>query len=115
MSGLTTADLDREAERHEHVSGYSPNVGDAPGFCRRCDKEWPCLGVDIIAAARLPVAIDELPLPEGWTLTVERMSHGRYMAWAEPMHDRNNRMTGATGPTMLAAVLALGVALRSRA
>lgn len=69
---------------------------------------------DVVEAARLQVASDELPLPEGWTFTVERMSHDRWMAWAEPMHDRNARICGATGPTMLAAVLALDVALRSR-
>jgi hypothetical protein len=65
----------------------------------------------LVELARLQVALNECEAPDGWTLTWQRMSAGRYMAWAEPMHNRDARICGATAATAPAALLALRDAL----
>ena len=122
MSGLTTADLD------EMALGHGPNQAEYGGLaCPGHDpsEPWPCAESRLIAAARLQVALDELPLPEGWSLWAivrQRSAHhgdrfrataGTEEGWPERAGIENKWW--AYGPTMLAAVLQLDVALRSRA
>jgi hypothetical protein len=113
MSGLTTTELNRHAANSKVV-----------GAIRSHAVIQRSLLDALIAAARLQVALDELPLPEGWTLT---SLHGgaSWGAQAQPSPAYKSAQgtygftttwlgVGATGATMLAAVLALGDALRSR-
>lgn len=69
----------------------------------------------LIAAARLQVAIDELPLPEGWAFDRLWVNGGGFEARACKLHFPAGPVICGRGPTMLAAVTALGDALRSRA
>lgn len=66
----------------------------------------------LIAAARLQVAIDELPLPENWEL---RIGNPVGTPYATAFSRRTGDQESAYAPTMLAAVLELDAALRSRA
>lgn len=94
---LTTADLDRLAASC-HCAGLPQ------------DKA-------IILASRLQVAIDELPLPEGWHVSeIRRMrSLANVVCWRViAIGPGNGDFSEVIAPTMLDSVLALGDALRSR-
>jgi len=90
MSALSTADLDKLAIEAQ--------------------RDFPVWVSDIIKYARLQVAIDELPLAEGWTFSgVERWYTPH--EWVALAHEPGHAETSGGGPTMLAAILALGDAL----
>jgi hypothetical protein len=66
---------------------------------------------DLITAARLQVALDELPLPEGWE---PRFGLTGGTPYATAFSRKSGDEVIKTAPTMLESVLALGDALRSR-
>ncbi len=102
MSGLTTAHLNAIAK--EHAEGRAILL-DRPRVA------------DLIAKARLQVALDELPLPEGWHVSeIRRMrSLANVVCWRViAIGPGPVDFSESLGPTMLEAVLALGDALRSR-
>ena len=97
MSGLSTADLDELGRRNE-----------MRGLARAEIR-------DLIKAARLQVALDELPLPEGCFVQVVGQQGGPAIADAIGPGVNLATCQDVPGSTMLAAVLSLGDALRSRA
>lgn len=118
MSGLTTADLDRWA----FAAKYNFEHG---GLTLRGDAAEQ---LTLIQAARLQVALDELPLPEVWKLKLSVGTFGRLdmftatASYCYSLHHYRENVGKARfcpfeqrhAPTMLEAVLALGDALRSR-
>ena len=98
MSALTTADLDRLGEQ-----ALDMDPAGLVDFLNACP--------DIIIAARLQVAIDELlsPLDQLQPTLGDDPDHA-WEAWAST---RGGGVVGH-GPTMLASVLALDAALRAR-
>jgi hypothetical protein len=96
---LTTARLDELAEADRLTS-------EAWGI------EHPGEYAELITKARLQVAIDELPLPENWEL---RIGNPVGTPYATAFSRRTGDQESAYAPTMLAAVLELDAALRSRA
>jgi hypothetical protein len=69
----------------------------------------------LIEAARLQIAIDELPLPEGWQQpNIVTSSKGEWTAYTWEYRHPHSPTLKAVGPTMLEAVLALRDALAAR-
>lgn len=127
MSGLTTADLARLEGLNLRGSGLDKPYKADPEFVEMLRANSLTSGLtvgivlDLIKAARLQVALDELPLPEGWRFSgiTPGGPIGNWLAGARGRTAITREglfpeMAHGYGPTMLDAVLALGDALRSR-
>jgi hypothetical protein len=113
---LTLADLDHEETHHVHA-------GEAPGYCTRCDDEWPCLGMIVIEYARERAAREacQATAPHPGCLSSAYLTPGAEPltgSWEEgpakaTFYDwTGHSQTDAYGPTSTAAFVALEAVLR---